>query len=233
MGGEALWAMQFKRPLGGADLQACCGDPGGCLPPSIERALPEGLGFDDRDLEGEPRGQTAVTAIARSVMTLRTRVLIVMMAAITTACGSSPSVLPSPTAEGVPQAISSATPPPAGGGDPVPVPGGFDITRVRLMDAADLPASIPVPVPFGGEIDESLGAFEGNLLAVEYDPRFFQTAAAFYATWIQMEGLEASPLMSFSENAAGWEVIVDGAPVRVEISISPDGSKTLLAIYWD
>jgi hypothetical protein len=101
------------------------------------------------------------------------------------------------------------------------------------MDAADLPDGIPVPVPYGGEIDETFGAFEGEVLAVEYDARFFQTATAFYATWIRTGGLEASPLMSFSENAAGWQVMVDGAPVRVEISISPDGSKTQLAIYWD
>jgi hypothetical protein len=28
-------------------------------------------------------------------------------------------------------------------------------------------------------------------------------------------------------------VTVDGQPVRVEMSISPDGTKTQLAIYWD
>jgi len=173
-----------------------------------------------------------MTMIARLVMTLRTQVLALMIAAITVACIGSPTGLPSPTTEGVPRATSNASPT-STEGDPVPVPGGFDMARVRLMDAADLPDGIPVPVPYGGEIDESFGAFEGDVLAVEYDARFFQTAAAFYATWIRMEGLEASPLMSSSENTVGWQVIVDGAPVRVEISISPDGSTTQLAIHWD
>jgi hypothetical protein len=167
-------------------------------------------------------------------MILRTQVFILMIAVMTIACGGSPAAESSPTAELVLQATSSASPPPAStDGDLVPVPGDFDISKVRLMDEADLPEGIPVPVPFGGEIDESFGVFEGEVLAVEYDARFFQTAAAFYATWIQMQGLEASPLMSFSESTAGWEVIVDGAPVRIEISIAPDGSTTQLAIYWD
>jgi hypothetical protein len=100
------------------------------------------------------------------------------------------------------------------------------------MDPAELPEGIPVPVPYGGEI-EPIGLFEGQGLAVEYDPRFFRTAAAFYATWIQMEGLEASPLMSFTDSAVGWQVMIEGQPVRLELSLSPDGTKTRLAIYWD
>lgn len=150
--------------------------------------------------------------------------------ALTVACGGSPAVIPSPTAA-PPEPASAAQATPAG--ELVPVPGGFDIERVRLMDASELPDGVPVPVPFGGVIDDSLGAFEGELLAVEYDPRFFQTAVAFYATWIDMQGLEASPLMTFNSNAAGWEVRVDGQPVRIEISLSPDGTATQLAIYWD
>jgi hypothetical protein len=85
------------------------------------------------------------------------------------------------------------------------VPGGFDITRVRLMDPADLPEGVPVPVPFGGEIDTTVGAFEGELLAVIYDGRFFPT---------------------------GWELVVDGQPVRIELSLSEDGAETTLLIYW-
>ena len=112
------------------------------------------------------------------------------------------------------------------------VPGGFDITRVRLMDPADLPEGVPVPVPFGGEIDTTVGAFEGELLAVIYDGRFFPTAAAFYATWIEMEGLEASPLFAMGGTAAGWELVVDHQPVRIELSVSDDGANSTLLVYW-
>jgi len=69
----------------------------------------------------------------------------------TMACGS---LLP---------AASTATPqpaqPPTEAAAPLPtndglelVPGGFDISRVRLMDPAELPERVPIPVPFGGEI---------------------------------------------------------------------------------
>lgn len=122
---------------------------------------------------------------------------------------------------------------PAATGNPLfPVPGDFDIDRVRLMEPADLPDGVPVPVPFGGEIDTDVGVFEGEVLAVDYDPRFFATAAAFYATWIQLEGLDASPLIPVSGNAVGWEVTVDGEPVRIEITLSPDGAATQLRISW-
>ena len=99
------------------------------------------------------------------------------------------------------------------------------------MDPADLPDGVPVPVPFGGEINAA-GVFEGEVLAVDYDPRFFNTAAAFYATWIQLQGLDASSLIPVSGNAVGWEVTVDGEPVRIEITLSPDGAATQLRIYW-
>jgi len=152
--------------------------------------------------------------------------------ALTIACASSPSAVPAETGGTATSAAEVASPTPTAG-SLAPVPGGFDITRVRLMDADTLPDGVPVPVPYGGEIDEAFGAFEGQVLAVEYDARFFPTAAAFYETWIDIEGLESSPLMTFSATGAGWQVTVDGQPVRVEMSISPDGTKTQLAIYWD
>jgi len=99
------------------------------------------------------------------------------------------------------------------------------------MDPAELPEGVPVPVPFGGEI-LPLGAFEGELLAVEYDGSFYPTAVAYYATWIEMEAIKVSPLIAFGGNAAGWELIVDGQPVRIELSLSDDRATAQLLIYW-
>jgi hypothetical protein len=160
----------------------------------------------------------------------RPLVLVALALSLVAACSSGP-VAPSATTSPA-QPTGDIQPSPTGG-SLVPIPGGFDIDRVRLMEPADLPEGVPVPVPFGGEIDESIGAFEGELLAVDYDARFFATAAAFYAAWIEQEGLSASPLVAFSPNAAGWEVIVDGEPVRIELTIAPDGSATQLRISWD
>jgi hypothetical protein len=130
-----------------------------------------------------------------------------------------------PAGESVPPADETA--PTAG--DPYP---GFEFDRVVQVPPADLPPGIPVPVPAGGTVDDSLGAFEGELLAVDYDPRFYPTAVAFYGTWLVMEGIAASPLVAMGAEAAGWEFAVDGTPVRIEISRSADGSASSVLIYW-
>jgi hypothetical protein len=145
------------------------------------------------------------------------------------ACSSSPAASIAPTR---PSATTAGQPGPAGTG-PALVPGAFDIDRVRLMEPSDLPEDVPVPVPFGGEIDELHELSEGRSLLVNYDARFFATAAAFYAAWFEQEGLEASPLLSFADPYAGWEVIVDGEPVRVQVGMSSDESQTQLTITWD
>ena len=149
----------------------------------------------------------------------------------TMACGSLLPAASTATPQPAQPPTEAAAPPPTDDGLEL-VPGGFDISRVRLMDPTELPEGVPVPVPFGGEIDPSLGAFEGELLAVEYDGRFYPTAVAYYATWIEMEAIEASPLFAFGGNAAGWELIVDGQPVRIELSLSADGETAQLLIYW-
>jgi len=133
---------------------------------------------------------------------------------------------PAPTESTQP---TDAGPRPTSAGDLYP---GFDFDQVRVMDAADLPAGIPVPVPFGGVIDTSLGAFEGELLAIDYDPRFFNTAVAFYGTWIHLEGIDADELIAMGSDATGWEFERDGIPVRIEISRAADASSAKVHIYW-
>jgi hypothetical protein len=144
------------------------------------------------------------------------------------ACSSGPAPV-TPTQ----QPATGAGQPSPGGSTPVPVPGEFDIDRVRLMEPSDLPEGVPVPVPFGGTIDDTVSVSDGESLLVDYDPRFFATAAAFYAAWIEREGLSASEILAFSDPFAGWEVVVDGEPVRIQISLSPDETQTQLAITWD
>lgn len=109
---------------------------------------------------------------------------------------------------------------------------GFEFERVVQVPPADLPPGIPVPVPAGGTIDDSLGAFEGELLAIDYERRFLATAVAFYGTWLAMEGIAESPLIATSADAAGWEFGVDGTPVRIEIAPSSDGAATSVLICW-
>jgi hypothetical protein len=153
--------------------------------------------------------------------------LCVVLAVVLVACGSGPVATVQPT-----EPPAGSVPAASGGGGLVPVPGGFDFDRVKQMDAADLPEGIPVPVPFGGVIDDLHGVSEGQSLIVDYDPRFFATAAAFYQTWIANEGLDASPLMSSGGDLVGWEMPIDGQQVRVELRVSDDGSATRLVVLW-
>ncbi len=154
-------------------------------------------------------------------------------------CSSPLPALPEPLHPPATTRTTQPPPPPASdaasptGNQLQPVPGAFDIDRVRLMEPADLPDDVPVAVPFGGEVDDSISVFEGQSLHVTYDARFFNTAAAFYAAWFEREGLSASPLLSFADPSAGWEVIVDGEPVRVQITLSPDEAQTQLTITLD
>ena len=153
-------------------------------------------------------------------------------------CGSSTgSASTSPTAPSVATPATTASPSPAGepssagnGGGNERFP-GFEFERVRQVDPADLPDGIPVPVPFGGTVDEDLGASEGELLAIDYDPRFYNTLIAFYGTWLAMEGIDASPLVAIGGTAGGYEFVADGVPVRIEISVGESGPAKL-AIFW-
>jgi hypothetical protein len=150
---------------------------------------------------------------------------------VLTGCSSAGSPTPGPQTPAPTEATqpTDAGPLPTSAGELYP---GFEFDRVRQMDAADLPEGIPVPVPFGGAIDASVGAFEGELLAIEYEPSFFNTAIAFYGTWLQIEGIDADELVAMGSDATGWVFVRDGVPVRIEISRAADASSTNVHIYW-
>lgn len=124
-----------------------------------------------------------------------------------------------------PTPVSSVAP-----ADPAEAFPGFEYERVQLMSAAELPEGVPVPVPAGGQVDDSIGAFEGELLVVEYEARFFNTAFAFYSVWIDRAGLEAEELAAMGGEATGWLVTVDGQPVDIRLR---RGDVTRLEIVWD
>jgi hypothetical protein len=166
---------------------------------------------------------------------LRIRVLIVTLGVIAgcSSAGPSPDEVPEASSAVTPDAIVSDQPvvgsPPLDAAELYP---GFEFDRVRQMATSDLPPGIPVPVPAGGTIDPSLSASEGELLAIDYDPRFARTAVAFYGTWLATEAIQASPLFGSDADGGGWEFEVGGVPVRIEIGASADGTATKVIIYW-
>jgi hypothetical protein len=185
--------------------------------------------------EGAP-----VSSRTKEIAQMKRRVLIVVaLVGSLAACAGGDSDTSAPPADLPP---GTTSPPGSGTTEPSPTAGtttpggelypGFEFERVVQMDPADLPDGIPVPVPAGGEIDPSIGAFEGELLAVTYQGPYFATAVAFYGTWLQMEQIEASPLFGSGEEVAGWEFDVDGVPVRIEIANVTGGQAATVDVFW-
>ena len=156
-------------------------------------------------------------------------VILAALFGIVVACGGGESDPSATTGSPTPGPTDAPTGDTTPGGDLYP---GFEFDRVTQMAPADLPGGIPVPVPAGGEIDPSIGAFEGELLNVTYPGPFFRTAVAFYGTWLQMEQIDASPLFGSGDEVAGWEFNVGGVPVRVEIMDVSGGSSAALNVLW-
>lgn len=144
---------------------------------------------------------------------------------------ATPPDAPAVTSEGAdPETVTSDT---TAGGTLESVAGEFDIERVRLSDPSELPVDdVPVPVPWGGEA-QFLSEFSSGatVLHVTYDPRFFQTAAAFYQTWIAQEGLEVTDQYTLS-TTAHWEVVIDGDEVEIEVLLPSDESATHLSVTF-
>ena len=167
---------------------------------------------------------------------MRRRVVAIVLIGMLAACAGGESESSRPPSD-LPSGTDPSSPPTTAPHLATTAPGeelypGFEFDRVTQMAPADLPEGIPVPVPAGGEIDPSIGAFEGELLYLTYPGPYFPTAVAFYGTWLQMEHIDASPLFGAGGDAAGWEFDVGGVPVRVEIMDVSGGSSAVLNIYW-
>lgn len=87
---------------------------------------------------------------------------------------------------------------------------------MAVMDAAEIPSDVPVPVPAGGEIYPDLGVFGGQSLAMHYPSGTMDEIASFYDAWFADEGIEVEPTFGPSETRL-WRVQIDGVPVEIEL----------------
>jgi hypothetical protein len=101
---------------------------------------------------------------------------------------------------------------------------------IDLMDSADLPADIPVPVPDGG-VEAEVSAFEGQSFAVDYPPGSMARMAAFYDAWFADQGIGVEPSFG-SDDQRLWRVEVAGIPVEVELYPLTTGEADQLFISW-
>jgi len=99
-----------------------------------------------------------------------------------------------------------------------------------LLDAAALPEGIPVPVPEGGHVDDSLSVFEGQSFVVEYPGSMFDPIARHYDAWFASEGI-AVPAEFPADGTRLWRPEVRGTAVQLEL-YPLDGGMIRLFITW-
>ena len=87
---------------------------------------------------------------------------------------------------------------------------------MEVMDDADIPSDLPVPVPAGGEVYPDLGVFGSQSLAMHYPSGTMDEVAAFYDAWFADQGVEVEPTFGASETRL-WRVQIDGVPVEIEL----------------
>jgi hypothetical protein len=117
--------------------------------------------------------------------------------------------------------------------DETPDPGGSgdeEALAIPMMDASELPADIPVPVPAGGE-PGNLAAFEGQSYTMEYPPGNLARIAAFYDAWFADQAIAVEPTFG-SGDLELWRVNVDGIPVEVELYKVTNSDDERLFITW-
>jgi hypothetical protein len=168
--------------------------------------------------------------------------LVVVGGLVLAACGGAdPDLSPRATTTVAPdgdqreEPDQDETPAPGGSGDeetPVEPSSGFDEDAlvIPLMDASELPADIPVPVPAGGE-PGTLAAFEGQSYTVEYPPGNLARIAAFYDAWFADQAIAVEPTFG-SGDLELWRVNVDGIPVEIELYKVTNSNDERLFITW-
>ena len=144
------------------------------------------------------------------------------------ACGAEGS---DPTTGGtVSEVVTVTTAGPPISDETIP-PVDSEALSMPVIDAADLPPDLPVPVPAGGEIYPDLGVFEGQSLAMHYPSGTMDEVAAFYDAWFADQGIEVEPTFGSSDSRL-WRIQVDGVPVEIELyPVEGEGVDRLFITY--
>jgi hypothetical protein len=130
------------------------------------------------------------------------------------ACGASPQTATPASTEpsmGVPsaQASSGVALPSA----PASVPGLPDLDT---MAASELPEGLPVPVPAGGAITDSVVAFEGQSLEAQFPTSMYDAVSGFYDAWFASEGIPVPPEF-VPDGTRVWRPDINGQAVQIEL----------------
>ena len=140
--------------------------------------------------------------------------LLLATALTVAACGASPlsstrtSAEPfaaEPTAQ-----ASSRKPLPSA---PASIPSLPDLDSVA---ASELPDGLPVPVPVGGNITDSIAAFEGQSLEAQFPTSMYGAVSAFYDAWFASEGIPVPPEF-VPDGTRVWRPDINGQAVQIEL----------------
>ena len=152
----------------------------------------------------------------RRLSVSRPFILIVVLATMLAlaACGASPqSATPAsaePSAAAATAPASSSVPLPS---VPASVPSLPDLDTVA---ASELPEGLPVPVPVGGEITDSIAAFEGQSLEVQFPTSMYEAVSGFYDAWFASEGILVPPEF-VPDGTRVWRPDINGQAVQIEL----------------
>jgi hypothetical protein len=146
------------------------------------------------------------------------------------ACGASPqSATPAsaePSAAAATAPASSSVPLPSA---PASVP---SLPDLDTMAASELPEGVPVPVPAGGAIDDTLSVTEGQSLVVEFPASMYDTIATFYDAWFASEGIPVPPEF-VPDGTRAWRPDINGQAVELQLyEITNAEGLVRLSILW-
>jgi hypothetical protein len=96
---------------------------------------------------------------------------------------------------------------------PASVPGLPDLDT---MSASELPEGLPVPVPVGGDITNSVVAFEGQSLEAQFPTSMYDAVSGFYDAWFASEGIPVPPEF-VPDGTRVWRPDINGQAVQIEL----------------
>lgn len=103
---------------------------------------------------------------------------------------------------------------------------------IPLVPESELPEGFPpVPVPAGGDLDESIEFFLEESVTFEFPSDALPGLISFYEAWFASQGIDPGPTFGSSPSRF-WDVMVGGERVKFEIFAIDGTDRARLSILY-
>jgi hypothetical protein len=103
---------------------------------------------------------------------------------------------------------------------------------IPLVPESELPAGFPpVPVPAGGDLDETIEFFDEESVTFEYPSGSLPGLVSFYEAWFATQEVDPGPTFGSSPSRF-WDVMVDGERVKFELYPIEGTDRVRLSILY-